>query len=142
MSIGTKEGYHAQNFPISAYSLNNCRPCCLSLRSFEKLRAARLVLIFFRFLQYESISTHSDGIRRDIYDADPIPTVSASSHNHSLSIYKSSSAIFAWPQLLPASQMEHGPVLYADFRRDGFSEQCKFELVARQMFHAHHCRIV
>lgn len=99
------------------------RPCCFTLRSFEKCRAA------------------SHDIRLDIYDANRMLTVPVSSQlsSSSLSVYKSSTAIFAWPHLLPASQMDRGPVLYADIGcaesispSDIYPEQSPTSVTARQ----------
>lgn len=81
------------------------------------------------------VAAHSNDIRLDIYDVHRIPTVPASKPL-SLSVYKSSTTIFAWPQLLPASQMDRVPVLYAELccagllsRNDEHPEQSEVEFV-------------
>lgn len=75
--------------------------------------------------------------------------VSSQLSSSSLSVYKSSTAIFAWPHLLPASQMDRGPVLYADIGcaesispSDIYPEQCKVGTVKTQFVRADHCRAV
>jgi hypothetical protein len=117
-------------FTVSAYSLKDFRPRCFSSCSLEKRRATRLVQLFFTCHNMKFLATHSTGIHPS--RTPTIPT----SHPLYLSVYESSTTLFAWPQLLPATKMDRGPVIYAEFscadlisRSDKHSEQCKIELV-------------
>ena len=124
-------------FTVSAYLLKDFRPRCFSSCSFGKRWTTRLVQLFFTCHSMKFLATHSTDIQLHTYDAHPsrTPTI-ATSHPLYLSVYKSSTTLFAWPQLLPATKMDRGPVIYAEFscaglmsRSDEHSEPCKIELV-------------